>query len=66
MKWDDAEEVAILLEETYPDQDIFALRFTELRDLVRLLPGFTDDEGSCNEGVLEAIQMAWHEERESR
>ncbi|WP_249548396.1 Fe-S cluster assembly protein IscX [Anaplasma phagocytophilum] len=63
MKWNDTEDIVCLLKELYPEQDIFALRFTELRDMVIALPGFSDD-GGCNEGVLEAIQMCWASERE--
>ncbi|MFV9838668.1 MAG: Fe-S cluster assembly protein IscX [Aaplasma endosymbiont of Hyalomma asiaticum] len=62
MEWKNTEEIVSLLEESYPEQDIFALRFTELRDMVIALPGFNDDS-ECNEGILEAIQMGWVAER---
>jgi FeS assembly protein IscX len=39
------------------------VRFTELREWVMALPGFDDDPAASNEGRLEAIQMAWYEER---
>jgi FeS assembly protein IscX len=32
--------------------------------MVRELSGFDDDPGRSNEKILEAIQMAWLEERE--
>ncbi|MGN7661295.1 MAG: Fe-S cluster assembly protein IscX [Anaplasma sp.] len=64
MKWVDVESISCLLEETYPSQDIFALRFTELKSMIVGLPGFDDDVDGCNERVLEAIQMAWSAERE--
>ena len=65
VEWKDTEEIVSLLEEFYPEQDIFALRFTELRDMVIALPGFNDDN-ECNEGILEAIQMGWVAEREEK
>ncbi|MDB1135035.1 Fe-S cluster assembly protein IscX [Candidatus Anaplasma sp. TIGMIC] len=66
MKWDDTEEIVALLEEFFPEQDIFALRFTELREMVMSLPGFDADDDGCNESVLEAIQMGWYSEREEK
>ncbi len=63
MRWTDIQEIAIELEEKYPDQDNVNLRFTDLREWVIGLPGFADDPNGCNEKILEAIQMAWIEER---
>jgi FeS assembly protein IscX len=62
MKWTDAEDIAIALVEKFPDVDPLTVRFTDLRDRVIALPGFSDDPKSSNEPKLEAIQMAWHEE----
>ena len=39
------------------------LRFTDLWKWVQELPGFADDPQKSNEKILEAIQMAWLEER---
>jgi FeS assembly protein IscX len=63
MRWLDIFEVAIALEEMYPDTDNINLRFTDLRQWVLALPGFNDDPNGCNEKVLEAIQQAWIDER---
>jgi FeS assembly protein IscX len=38
------------------------VRFTDLLKYVTALPGFVGDPKLSNEGKLEAIQMAWHEE----
>jgi len=38
------------------------VRFTDLHKWVCELAGFTGDPKLSNEGKLEAIQMAWHEE----
>lgn len=56
-------EIAIELEEAHPQADNVNLRFTDLREWVIALPGFADKPDGCNEKVLEAIQMAWIEER---
>jgi FeS assembly protein IscX len=64
MKWTDAEDIGIALFEKFPDMDPFAIRFTDLRNMVMALAGFDDDPKASNEPKLEAIQMAWHEEKE--
>ncbi len=63
MKWTDSEDLAIALHEKFPHLDPLTVRFTQLRDWVVALPGFDDDAGASNEAKLEAIQMAWLEER---
>ena len=60
--WTDAEEIGILLQEKYPEKDPLTVRFTDLHKMVTELDGFSDDPAKSNEGRLEAIQMAWHEE----
>ncbi len=62
MKWSDAEDIGIALSEKFPDVDPLTVRFTDLRDRVLALDGFSDDPKASNEPKLEAIQMAWHEE----
>jgi FeS assembly protein IscX len=66
LTWDNAEDLGILLSETYPALDPLAVRFTDLHRYVTELPGFADDPKASNEGKLEAIQMAWHEEVQDR
>ena len=63
MKWTDAEEIGIALFEKFPDVDPLTVRFTDLRERVMALDDFDDDPKASNEPKLEAIQMAWHEER---
>jgi FeS assembly protein IscX len=60
--WDDAEDIAIALSETYPDTDPLTVRFTDLHRLATEVPEFADDPKASNEAKLEAIQMAWLEE----
>lgn len=64
MKWTDSLEIAIALEENYPEADNVNLRYTDLREWVVSLERFDDDPMGCNEKILEAIQMAWLDERD--
>ena len=64
MKWSDIYDIAIGLEETHPDVDVVNLRFTDLWKWVQDLPDFDDDPQKSNEKILEAIQMAWLDERD--
>ena len=64
MKWTDIHNIAIELEDLYPQKDIININFTELQKLVLDIHGFNDDPKRCNEKILEAIQMAWLDERE--
>jgi FeS assembly protein IscX len=66
MKWTDAEDIAIALMEAHPDTDPLSVRFTDLHQWVVALEDFDDDPKASNEGLLEAIQMKWHEEYEER
>ena len=63
LTWDDAEGIALALLEKFPDTDPLTVRFTDLHKWVTELEGFADDPKASNEGKLEAIQMAWLEER---
>lgn len=62
MKWNDTREIAIALVEAHPDVDPRTIRFTDLYEWVRALPGFDDDPLHAGEKILEAIQMAWIDE----
>ena len=64
MRWTDVVDIAIALEEAHPDVDAVNLRFTDLHKWVRDLPGFDDESERSNEKILEAIQMAWLDERD--
>jgi FeS assembly protein IscX len=63
LKWVDSLDIAIELDEAHPDVDPTQVRFTELREWVMALEDFDDDPQHCGEKILEAIQMAWIEER---
>jgi FeS assembly protein IscX len=64
LKWTDINEIAIALEEKFPEVDILKIRFTDLWKWVQDLPNFKDDPSHANEKILEAIQMTWLEERD--
>lgn len=63
LKWTDAEDIALALLEKFPDIDPLTVRFTDLHRWVCELEDFGDEPKSSSEGKLEAIQMAWVEER---
>ena len=64
LKWSDVTDIAILLEEKYPSEDYVNLRFTDLHKWVVNLNEFVDNPDASNEKILEAIQMAWIDERD--
>ena len=61
--WTDVLEIAIELEDAYPDVDPVHVNFVDLRNWVMALDEFDDDPSHCGERILEGIQMAWIEER---
>lgn len=63
MRWTDINDIAIELEDKYPEKDNINLRFTDLHAWVCGLEEFSDDPKKSNEKILEAIQMAWLKER---
>ena len=66
LTWKDAEDIAMALAEKFPEIDPLEIRFTDLRKWVTELDDFSDDPKASNEGILEAIQMAWLEEYRNR
>jgi len=64
LTWTDTLDIAIELAEKFPDQDPLKINFVDLRNAVLQLEDFNDDPEKCGEKILEAIQMAWIEEKE--
>ena len=62
MTWPDAREIGEALFEQFDTLNPLTVRFTDLRERVMALDGFSDDPKASNEPKLEAIQMAWYEE----
>ena len=63
MKWTDTLDIAIALDEAYPDIDPLQVNFVDLRNWVLALDEFDDAPDHSGERILEAIQAAWIEER---
>ncbi len=64
LHWTDVHEIGWRLAEAHPGVDPLAVRFTDLHRMVLDLPEFADDPLRSSEKILEAIQMAWLEERD--
>ncbi|QYZ65345.1 MAG: hypothetical protein OI74_11705 [Gammaproteobacteria bacterium (ex Lamellibrachia satsuma)] len=64
LKWIDVLDIAIELDETHPEVDPKTVNFVDLHNWVLALDEFDDDPDHSGEKILEAIQMAWIEERE--
>jgi FeS assembly protein IscX len=64
LKWVDSLEIAIALDEAHPDVDPRYVNFVDLRQWVLDLEYFDDAPDHSGERILEAIQLAWIEEKE--
>ena len=64
LKWTDSLDIAIELDETHPDVDPKFVNFVDLRQWVIELAEFDDDPEHSGERILEAIQLAWIEEKD--
>ncbi|MEA2079253.1 MAG: Fe-S cluster assembly protein IscX [Pseudomonadota bacterium] len=64
LKWTDSLDIAIELDEAHPDVDPVHVNFVDLRTWILELSEFDDDPEHSGERILEAIQMAWIEERD--
>ena len=63
--WLDVQRIGEELADAHPNLDPMEVGFVGLRELVRALPGFEERPGHpVNEKILEAIQMAWLDERD--
>ena len=64
LKWVDSLDIAIELDEKLPEVDPMHVNFVDLRNWVLELDEFDDDPEHSGERILEAIQMAWIEEKD--
>lgn len=64
LKWTETLEIAIQLNDKFPEVDPKLIRFTDLHQWVCELEEFDDEPNKSGEKILEAIQMAWIDERE--
>ena len=65
LTWDQPYDIALSLAEKFPETDPTHIRFTDLHKWITELDDFDDDPMKSTEGKLEAIQMAWLDERDS-
>ena len=63
LKWTDSLEIAIQLDEKYPDIDPQQIRYTDLHKWICEVDNFKDDPNKSNEKILEAIQKFRIEEK---
>ena len=64
LKWVDSLDIAIELDDKFPEVDPMQVNFVDLRNRVLELDEFDDDPEHSGERILEAIQMAWIEEKD--
>ena len=64
LRWTDSLDIAIELDEAHPDVDPQYVRFTDLHAWICALDQFDDEPENSTEGILEAIQMAWIDEKD--
>jgi|TARA_X000000368_G_scaffold406486_1_gene384797 FeS assembly protein IscX len=64
INWIDVLEIAIQLNEKFPEIDPQWISFPDLHKKVNELDDFIGDPNKSNEKILEAIQMHWIEEYE--
>ena len=62
INWVDVLEIAIQLNEKFPEIDPQWISFPDLHKKVNELDNFIGDPKKSNEKILEAIQMHWIEE----
>lgn len=64
LTWTDTLDIAIELDEHHPDVNPLQVNFVDLRNWILALDDFDDDPERSSEKILEAVQMAWIEERD--
>jgi FeS assembly protein IscX len=63
LKWTDIQEIAIQLNDSFPEVEPQSVNFPNLYKWVLELDEFDDDPRRCGERILEAIQQAWLDEK---
>jgi FeS assembly protein IscX len=63
LSWDDPDDIALELARAYPDTDPLDLNFVDLHAMVLDLSAFDDDPEAASEAKLEAIVLAWNDQR---
>jgi FeS assembly protein IscX len=63
LTWTAPGEIAWALIDAHPDTDPLDLNLVDLHGMIVTLPGFDDDPDAASETKLEAVVVAWHEQR---
>lgn len=63
LTWEEPVEVAWALIDAYPDVDPLDLNFVDLHRMIMSLPGFAGASVDASEALLEAVVVAWDEQR---
>ena len=66
LTWKDPRAIAEELYDENPDLDPLTISFEKMHAMIVALPDFDDDPEASNEKILEAILVAWMDERDSR
>ncbi len=65
LKWGDSLDIAIELDALHSEVDPQYVNFVDLQRWIVGMAEFDDDPAHSGERILEAVQLAWIEERES-
>jgi FeS assembly protein IscX len=63
LTWNEPSEIAWALIDAHPDQDPLDLNFVDLHGMIVGLGGFDDDPDAASEPILEAVVVAWNDQR---
>jgi len=63
LTWNAPSEIAWALIDAYPDQDPLDLNFVDLHRMIVGLADFGDDPEATGEPILEAVVVAWNDQR---
>jgi FeS assembly protein IscX len=63
LTWSEPGELAWALIDAYPEQDPLDLNFVDLHRMIVDLDDFDDDPEGASEPTLEAVVVAWNDQR---
>ena len=63
LRWTQPGEIAWALSDAHPGAEPLDLIFVDLHRLIMALPDFDDGPDEASEARLEAVVLAWHEQR---
>jgi len=63
LSWREPSEIAWALIDAYPEADPLDLNFVDLQRMIIDLPDFGDEPEASTETILEAVVVAWNDQR---